>query len=193
MVAAMKHTRHEGESSVRRRVAEACISRLNDASSVVRAAALRGLGETGAMGAWKQIVEASNADSQHDRLRQAALDAFAALNDKRGLAEAVRMTRAGNFSRTRPAAVTAVRKLASHDPELAFTTISGLLNDSEARVRGTAGEELVALRDPRGIAVLQTLEAATEDPTDKAKIAKWIAALSAPQAPAAAAPAAKTP
>jgi aminopeptidase N len=182
MVAAMKHKRHEGDSTTRRRVAEACLSRMSDASSMVRAAAIRGLGETGAMGAWKQIVEASNVDSQHDRLRQAALDAFVAMNDKRGLAEAVRMTRAGNFSRTRPLAVTAVRKLASHDPDLAFTTISGLLNDIEARVRGAAGEELVALRDPRGIGALQALAAGTEDPADKARIAKWISELSAPPA-----------
>jgi len=131
-----------------------------DESYGVRAAAIKGLGTLKAAGQMPVVMAALKAESQHDQVRQAALEALAEMDQAAGLDAAIAHTGPGVFSRTRPVAVKTVATLAKHDPDRAYEAIAALLNDREDRTARSAGEALVVLKDPRGVARLEAFVSA---------------------------------
>lgn len=130
----------------------------NDASVLVRAACVRGLGKLKAGEYATIIMDALNTDSQSDELRLAGLDALGEMKPADGLVLAMTYAAEGNGARTRPAAIDAVRKLSKQNPDEAFKLLVTLLDDRELRTRRAAAEQLVKLNDPRGVAALQAAE-----------------------------------
>ena len=113
------------------------------------------------------------ADSQHDRVRQGALEALGDMDAKEGVAVVIRHALPGAYNRTRPIAIEALRKLAHHDPEAAYKILAGLLSDRERRTWESAGDALAKLGDPRASDDFQKLAAAKHDGPDKKKIQGW--------------------
>jgi len=128
----------------------------SDSSYAVRSAAIRGLAKVDGGESKSIIVDALNVESQHDQIRQAALDALGTLNDAEGLAAAVRYSGPGAYARTRPTAVNAIVTLASHDRELAYNTLVELLQDPHDRTARAAGDGLVKLADRRAETVFES-------------------------------------
>jgi aminopeptidase N len=125
-----------------------------DGSYGVRAAAVRGLGTLKVERYVPVVMAALEVESQHDQIRNAALDALADLDRADGLEPALRWTREGVMARTRPTAVRAAAALAKHNPDRVYETLVALLKDREDRTARTAGDALVQIKDPRGVAVL---------------------------------------
>jgi aminopeptidase N len=145
-----------------------------DWSEKTRAAAIRGLGRIGAQDQLSLISRALDAHSQHDRVRQAALDALADLNAPGTLAQAARFTLPGTLGRTRPVAMNAVRRLALQDRETAFQVLALNLRDRERRAWEAAGRALVALGDQRAVGEFESLIDEKRDPADRARVRGWI-------------------
>jgi aminopeptidase N len=145
----------------------------NDTSARTRAAALKGLGTLKASDTLQIILAAAELESQHDRIRQGALEALGDLDAKEGLPTAIRYSLPGAYNRTRPIAIAAVAKLAHHDPESAYKALSMVLPDRERRAWEAAGEAMVKLRDARAAGEFENLASAKRDETDKKKIAGW--------------------
>ena len=123
----------------------------------VRAAAIRALGKRGS-GGTSLIETALTTDSQDDALRQASLDAVLDSKISSALEIAIRLSKAGNNSRTRAAATAAIGRVFDQDPNLATETLEVLLSDREVRVRLAAGEALVATARPLALEVLKAAE-----------------------------------
>lgn len=145
-----------------------------DPSLRVRAAAITGLGQVGALEHLALLERALAADSQGDIVRQAAIEAHALLDTPASLRAVLPFARPGNDSRTRAVAVEAAARLARHDQAAVLDLASTLLNDRELRTRRAAGEALVTLRDPRGLAALQQRLAAARGPDDRRMVERWI-------------------
>jgi HEAT repeat protein len=150
-----------------------------DTSFRVRAEALRGLGKIKATDQAKLILAAAETPSQHDRVRQGALDALADLDAPGTLAAAVRFAMPGTPNRTRPTAISAVATLAHQDPESAYRALTMLLEDRERRAWQAAGDGLVKLGDQRAIAEFEKLAAMKADPADQKRLRDWADALKA--------------
>src|SRR5262249_55503263 len=142
----------------------------NDPSPRTRAAALRGLGTLKAPGALPVILAAADVESQHDRVRQGALEALGNYDAKEGLPAVVRYCLPGAYNRTRPVAIAALGKLAHHDPDAAYKCLASILTDRERRAWEAAGEALVKLADARAVEDFQKLAGAKRDGQDKRKI-----------------------
>ena len=166
------------KASPRDRLGEA-LARLAsaDASPRTRAAALRGLGAMKATGKLKVLIDAADVDSQHDRVRQGALEALGDMDAREGLPVVLRYAAPGAYNRTRPIAIAAIAKLAHHDPEAAYAALSGLLADRERRAWDSAGEALVKLGDARAAEAFTRLSESKRDPADRKRIAGWASAL----------------
>ncbi|MEK6700795.1 MAG: M1 family aminopeptidase [Planctomycetota bacterium] len=150
----------------------------------VQQAILRGFAAMNAGAAMPLIVEAAHTDSQDDALRQAALDAVVTLDRREGLLLAVELTKPGQLSRTRPAAVGAVVKLARHDMALAINVVGSMIDDREQRSRQAAGQGLVDLGDPRGLEILAKRAKVARDPYEQNQAKQWFDALTAKLKPA---------
>ncbi len=155
-----------------------------DPSLRVQQAVLRGFAAMNAGAAMPLIVEAAHTESQDDGLRQAALDAVVTLDRREGLLLAVEMTKPGRMSRTRPAAVAAVVKLARHDMVLAINTVGAMIDDREQRARQAAGQGLVDLGDARGLDILAKRAKSARDPYEQRQAKQWFDALNAKIKPA---------
>lgn len=142
-----------------------------------RCAAIRALGRLKAEEHRQVLIDALEVESQHDSVRQSALDALGQIPGEESLRAVLPRVSPASHSRTRPGAISAVAKLAPADPDLAFNTIAPLLNDRDRRTWRAAGQALVDLGDARGIDALAAYRASTADPTDHAQVDQWLQAL----------------
>lgn len=164
----------EIEASQRTRLKELLADHAaNDTSFRARASALRGLGKTKAIDHLSVILAGADTDSQHDRVRQGALEALGDMDSSEGLQVVLRYSLPGAYNRTRPIAIAALGKLAHHDPDTVFKVLVTLLSDRERRVWEAAGDALAKLDDPRAQEEFQKLASAKRDEGDKKKIAAW--------------------
>jgi aminopeptidase N len=163
----------------------------SDTSFRCRAVALRALGRLKATDQLKLILAAAETPSQHDRVRQGALEALADLDAPGTLATAVRFAMPGTLNRTRPVAISAVAALAPQDPESAYRALVMLLTDRERRASQAAGEALVRLGDARAVGEFEKLADTAADPADQKRLRGWAAELKAKAAAAEGAPAPK--
>lgn len=120
----------------------------SDPSYDCRVSAVNGLAGLKAMEAKDAILALVDAPSHNDKVKLAALDALAALDDERALAKAIEASRFGNPDRARPRAIGVVGKLAKHDMDGAVAALVALLDDPERRSVGAAGEALSDLKAP---------------------------------------------
>ncbi|MEX2219288.1 MAG: M1 family aminopeptidase [Phycisphaerales bacterium] len=144
-----------------------------------RAAALRGLGRLKDPEHLTLLLAAARTESQHDAVRQGALDALADLDHPEGLSVALRCAQPGTLNRTRATAINAAARLAHHDKDVAYTALASLLSDRERRTWEAAGEALVTLGDPRAAEAFQKLAESKRDDRDKKKATAWLERLTA--------------
>ncbi len=159
-----------GRDAVADRLSRAAI---NDTSSRVRAAAVRGLARMNAVDRLPVILAALEQESQHDTVRQAVLGSLADLDQPGTLVHAIRFTRAGTLSRTRAVAAGIVGRLGKHDPDSALAALLPLLDDREMRTRNAAGDAIVVLGDARAIERLESLAATARDPAWANRLRQW--------------------
>lgn len=152
----------------------------SDPSYAVRAEAARALGRLAHTDALPLILAAAETDSQHDQIRQAALDALASLDHPDGLPVAIRHTRYGVLPRTRPAAVRALAALSHHDPEPSLDLLISLLDDREVRTIRAAGEALLNHDDPRAHQAIRDFAAAARGSMLRATARAWLDQLNSP-------------
>jgi HEAT repeat protein len=112
-----------------------------EASDLVVAAALRGLGQARAEGAWQALVTALGRDSAGERLRLAAVDGLAALGDSRGLPLLLEQSAPGRDAKLRVAAIAALGRL-GRGQAAATSRLRRLLADERPGVRAAAGRAL---------------------------------------------------
>src|SRR5262249_56822643 len=107
------------------------------------------VGKLKAGGGLAPILAGLQASSQHDRVRQAAIEALAAVDAREGLNAAIRYAQPGAYGRTRPTAIAAIGTLAHHDKDIALKALCDLLTDRESRSWHAAGSALATLADAR--------------------------------------------
>jgi aminopeptidase N len=133
---------------------------LSDASYAVIKAAALALGETQTPGAYEALTRLLNIPSWRDNIKISALSGLAALRDKRALDVAFLYAEKGNQAQVRAAALRLLGRLGGDDPR-AFTLISDMATKAFANgdysLATAAGEALVSLGDPRGLAVLEQI------------------------------------
>lgn len=129
-----------------------------DESGRARAAALRAIGKAKLREEVGVLVAAAGAESQHDRVRQGAMDGLGDLDAAEGLPVVIRYAAPGTNSRTRPGAIAALAKLAHHNPDAARAALVPLLTDREARARNAARDGVASL--PVSSELKSALEAA---------------------------------
>ncbi len=136
----------------------------SDESLLVRSASVRALGGIRRIEWLPVILRAAETDSQHDRMRQAALDALSLLDYREGLDVAMRLASPGNLNRTRPVAIRAMTSLAHHDTAAVFDSLANLATDREARTAREARRAILNLGDVRGLDIFdQLLQSARTD------------------------------
>ncbi|MFM9994750.1 MAG: M1 family aminopeptidase [Phycisphaerales bacterium] len=145
-----------------------------DKGELVRAAAVRGLGRIKSIDHLPLLVAAAGTDSQHDRVRRAAIDALADLDRPEGLPSVVRLSAPGVLNDTRATAVGAIARLAHHDPEAAYSALETLLWDRERNVWTAAGGALARTRDARASVALASLRERKPAPIDQRLITGWL-------------------
>jgi aminopeptidase N len=144
-----------------------------------RAAAVLALGRLSAItdDEFRLIVAAAESESQHDRVRQSALEALGQTSRAEALAVVMRYALPGTYNRTRAGAIAAVASLSHHDRSSSFKLLTMTLTDRERRAWEAAGRALVELGDHRAVEPLKQLAQAKRDPRDQARISEWIEAL----------------
>jgi len=127
---------------------------------VIKAAALA-LGETRSPGAYESLAKLLNAPSWRDNIKVSALSGLAALQDERALEIAFRYTEKGNLPQVKAAALRLLGRIGRDDPR-AFTLIADAtakaFSHRDLDLATAAGEALVSLGDPRGLAVLEQID-----------------------------------
>jgi len=133
---------------------------LSDPSYAVIKAAALALGETQTPGAYEALAKLLNIPSWRDNIKISALSGLSALGDKRALDVAFRYAEKGNQAQVRAAALRLLGRIGGNDPR-AFTLISDAAMKAFAigdySLATAAGEALVSLGDPRGLAVLEQI------------------------------------
>lgn len=150
-----------------------------EGSYAARAAALRALAQAKHPEALAVLREACGVDSQHDQIRQAALDGLAQLDVPEALPLAMRLTAPGVASHTRAAAAEAVGRLGHHDPDAAVELLARLTGDREARTVRAAGQALVTIGQERCRAALEAYAARARSAIERDQAARWLEELSA--------------
>jgi len=153
-----------------------------DKSTKVRAAAIRGLGKLADHSWDKLVLGALDTPSQHDAIRQAALDALIDLNPPGALEHAMRLARPGNDGRTRPMALNTIAKLPHRDKAGALKFLTSMLEDREIRTWRGAGQAIVDLGDARGIPTFETMAATARAEEVRRQFTQWAEELSAKSA-----------
>lgn len=120
----------------------------SDSSYECRATAIEGLEQLKAKEHADLLLTLVDFPSQSDKIRLAALDALAGLDDPRALPKAIEAARFGNPDRARPRAIAIVGRLAKHDMDGAVAALLPLLDDPERRSAMAAGEALAELKAP---------------------------------------------
>ena len=134
------------------------------------------------------IAKAFDSDSHADTLRQAAIDAAVSWDSKAMLRLVELQTAPTHFARTRGAATDAVVKLAKHDPNEVLALLGKLARDRIARVQRTAGDGLVRLGLPGGVAKFDEAIASERSSATRRQLERWQGQLEKDLAAKAAAP-----
>jgi aminopeptidase N len=133
---------------------------LNDQSYAVIKAAALALGDTTSPGAYEALVKLLGQSSWRDNITASGLAGLAELRDKRSLNAALRYAAPGNASQVRTAAVRLLGKIGS-DESRAFSLIAETAGKAFAaddiNLATAAGDALVSLSDPKGLAVLEQI------------------------------------
>ncbi len=133
---------------------------LSDPSYAVIKAAALALGQTRSPGAYDALAKLLNIPSWRENIKVSALSGLAALQDKRALEVAFHYAEKGNSVAVRGAAIRLLGRLGSEDPR-AFTLITETATKAfpagDSNLATAAGEALVSLGDPRGLAVLEQI------------------------------------
>jgi aminopeptidase N len=131
----------------------------NQSYAVIKAAALA-LGETRSSGAYEPLAKLLDAPSWRDNIRVSALSGLAALQDKRALEIAFRYTEKGNLPQVKASSLRLLGRIGRDDPR-SFTLIADAaakaFTHGDFNLATAAGEALVSLGDPRGLAVLEQI------------------------------------
>ncbi len=150
---------------------------LNDQSyGVIRSAALA-LGQTKNADAYEALMKLLDVPSWRDTIRASALGGLAALGDRRGVDLALKYSGEGNGPQVRAAALRLLGA-AGKDDSRVFPLLSEALGSAFERsdfvLLGASAEALVALADPRGIAVFdEILKKAGDIPPLKAALGQY--------------------
>ena len=138
---------------------------LNDRSYAVIKAAAVALGSTRNKDAYGVLVKLMDVPSWRDNIRASALSGLAETGDKRALEFGLKYAEPGNSIQVRTAALRLIGKIGGND-SAAFDRLAKRVTSAfqagEYNLAVAAGEALVALGDPKGLAVLEQLNA---DPT----------------------------
>ncbi|MGH9873911.1 MAG: M1 family aminopeptidase, partial [Pyrinomonadaceae bacterium] len=138
---------------------------LNDQSYAVIKAAAVALGSTRSPQAYDGLVKLLDLPSWRDNIRASALAGFGELRDKRSLDAALRYAVAGNANQVRAAALRLLGRI-GRDDSRAFTLVAETARKAFAsgdlNLATAAGDALVSLGDPRGLAVLEQIGRNTE-------------------------------
>lgn len=180
----------EGTSDEDRlRAGSRLIDAVSDKSQRVRAAAARGLGTIKQPHHIPTLVFLCSADpandTQHDQLRQAALEALAMLDRSEGLSPASQLARPGALNRTRGRAIQTLGALARHDQPRVTQEIIGYLRDPEARSRRAAAEALSGIASPEALSALDAFAGSWPEPGEARRVRRLADSLRAKLAPTA--------
>lgn len=148
-----------------------------DPSYEVRVQAIAALAHHKAGDRADAIVELAKFESQHDKVRSAALRALATLDDKRGLDLGMQYAAYGHVDRSRPTAIDTVAKLAKHDKDRAVEFLLELLSDPESRSRSAAGSALAEIGDARAIEPIRAIAQSSRDPSMRQRAERWLTQL----------------
>lgn len=133
---------------------------LNDQSYAVIKAATLALGQTRSTGAYDALSKLLNVPAWRDNIKASALAGLGELGDKRAVDVALRYAAKGNLSQVRAAALGLLGRVGAGNPE-AFPLIVEIApkayTGGDFNLATAAGEALVNLGDPRGIAVLEEI------------------------------------
>jgi aminopeptidase N len=127
--------------------------------AVIKAAALA-LGETRAPGAYEALVKLLETSSWRNNIKISGLAGLVALRDKRALDVAFRYSEKGNPPALRAAALPLLGVIGGDDPKafaLIAETARKAVASGNSNLATAAGSALVALGDPRGLAVLEEM------------------------------------
>jgi aminopeptidase N len=133
---------------------------LNDQSYAVIKAAASALGDTKSPEAYAALAKLLGQPSWRDNIRASALAGLGELRDKRSLDVALRYAATGNAGQVRAAALRLLGRIGSDDPR-AFKLIAEVAGKAfeadDYNLAPAAGEALVSLGDPKGLAVLEQI------------------------------------
>jgi aminopeptidase N len=131
---------------------------LSDPSYAVIKAAASALGESRSPNAYQALAKLTNTPSWRDNIKASALSGLSALQDKRALDLAFLNAEKGNSPAVRAAAIRLLGRIGGDSPRafslLAETAIKAFAI-GDWNLATAAGESLVSLGDPRGLAVLE--------------------------------------
>lgn len=145
-----------------------------DESYACRVAAIRGLAAHEAKQYADLLTELVHFESQHDQVRNAALDALAELDDERGLKLAMDYARYGNLDRSRPSAIEVVGKLAHYDEDAAADYLIDLLDDPEPRSQGSAMAALADMGEKRAEPLLEAIAESDPNPQMRDRAERYL-------------------
>jgi aminopeptidase N len=133
---------------------------LGDQSYAVIKAATLALGQTKSPKAYDSLTKLLAEPSWRDNITVSALAGLAELQDKRSLDAAFRYAGKGNRTSVRAAAVRLLGEVGREDPKafpLIAETATKAYAGSDFNLASAAGEALVSLGDPRGLAVFEQI------------------------------------
>jgi aminopeptidase N len=143
---------------------------LKDPSYAVIKAAATALGETRSPTAYRALTKLVEIPSWRDNIRTSALTGLTGLQDKRASEIAFRYAQKGNLPGTKAAAIRLLGKVGGADSRsfalIADTARKAVASD-DYNLATAAGEALVSLADPRGVAVL---EQASKEPSIRTRL-----------------------
>ncbi|MBL8759196.1 MAG: HEAT repeat domain-containing protein [Phycisphaerae bacterium] len=162
------------DGAIRPRAGELALAWLKqDRSYGVRSAAARAAGALRPEGAAAALAAACGVNSQHDQIRQAAIEALATLDDPAGLPAVLAATQSGVPSRTRAVAIKAAARLLRHDPPRVLAVLAASAEDASDRVRRSAAEALADTGDACAKPIIDAL-AASGSAAERAGAKDWL-------------------
>ncbi len=155
LAAVVLRTDNANETSLREFATGVLLQRAaTDESQRVRAESMRALARINTPEATPIFLNALQTSSQHDMVRQAAINALADAKPEGALDAVLPYAGEGYLSRTRAEAINATARLASQNPAKARETLLAALRGRENRPRMTAARALVDLGDKTAAAAL---------------------------------------
>jgi aminopeptidase N len=131
---------------------------LNDQSyAVIRVSALA-LGQTKTPEAYDSLIKLLDQQSWRDTVKISGLTGLQALGDKRAIDPALKYTTRGTYPQLRAAAIRLLGNVGKDDPRvfpIASETLEQAYGSNNLTLAAAAGDALVNLGDPRGMAVFE--------------------------------------